>query len=314
MTTLSRGVSGEPPPGVEALHGDRTVEADLGMLRGREWDVTVDTSDLAPRYVGAAARLLATQVRHYVYVSTMSVYPDLGARPVDETSAVHDCSPDATEVDYGRGKAGAERAVQEALPGRALVVRPGLILGPHENPGRLVWWLTRIARGGSMLAPGGPERPVRFVDVRDLAAWMLDSARRRLPGVVNVPGPRDTTTLGELLRTGVEATGSRAELVWVDDAALLNAGVAPWTELPLWVPAGSGFDAWTDVSDERARLAGIRYHPVHDTVFDTWRWMRGMREPAVAPGLGLDPDKERRILAAARPQSPPRDRDLGQHT
>lgn len=298
MTTFSRGVSGEPPPGVEALHGDRTADADLRVLASREWDAAVDTGDQAPRHVGTAARLLAPQVRHYVYVSTMSVYRELGACHVDETSPVHECSPEATDVEYGPGKAGAERAVQGALPGRTLIVRPGLILGPHEYPGRLVWWLRRIARGGRVLAPGSPDRPIRFVDVRDLATWMLDSARRRLPGVVNVPGPRDTATMGELLRTGVEATGSGAELVWVEDETLLGAGVAPWTELPLWVPAGSGFDAWTDSSDERARLAGIRYHPPRGTVVDTWRWLRGVPEPAIAPGLGLDPDKERDILAA----------------
>lgn len=297
MTTLTRGVSGEPPPGVEALHGDRTKEADLEVLRGREWDAVLDTSIVAPRYVGAAARLLAGQARHYVYVSTMVVYPDLGRRTVDETSEVYECPADAVDVEYGPGKAGAERAVQEAFPGRALVVRPGLILGPYEHPGMLVWWLRRIARGGRVLAPGRPDRAVRFVDARDLAAWMLDNARRRLPGVVNVPGPRNTTTMGELLGLCVEATGSRAELVWVDDATLATADVQPWTELPLWVPAAAESVAWTDVSDERARLAGIRYHPVRGTVFDTWRWLRGVPEPYVAPDLGIDPEKERQILA-----------------
>ncbi|MQA84161.1 MAG: NAD-dependent epimerase/dehydratase family protein [Streptosporangiales bacterium] len=298
VTTLARGVSGDPPPGVESLHGDRTKEADLEVLRGREWDAAVDTSVLAPRHVGATARLLADQVGHYVYVSTVSVYPDFGGQPVDEASEVYECPADAVDVDYGPGKAGAERAVQEAFSGRALIVRPGVILGPYESPGRLLWWLRRIARGGQVLAPGSPDRAVRFVDVRDLAVWMLDNARRRLPGVVNVPGPRDTTTMGELLGLCVEATGSRAELVWLDDATLTEADVQPWTELPFWVPAGSGFGAWTDISDERARLAGIRYHPVRGTVFDTWRWLRGVPEPSLAPDLGLDPDKERRLLAA----------------
>lgn len=294
---MTRGVSGEPPPGVEALHGDRTKEADLEVLRDREWDAAVDTSDLAPRDVGTAARLLAGRVRHYVYVSTMSVYPDLGRRPVDETSSVYECPADAADVEYGPGKAGAERAVEQALPGRALIVRPGLILGPHEYPGRLLWWLLRIARGGRVLAPGAPDRAVRFVDVRDLATWMLDNTRRRLPGVVNVPGPRNTTTMGELLGMCVEATGSRAEFAWLDDATLTDADVQPWTELPLWVPAGFGFDAWTETSDERARLAGIRYHPVRGTVFDTWRWLRGVPEPPLAPDIGIDPDKEQRVLA-----------------
>lgn len=297
VTTFSRGVSGEPPPGVESLHGDRTVDADLRALADREWETAVDTSDLAPRHVGATARLLASQVGHYVYISTMSVYPDLGARPVDETSQAYDATPDARDAAYGPGKAGAERAVGDAFPGRALIVRPGLVLGPHEYPGRLVWWLARVARGGRVLAPGVPDRPIRFVDVRDLTAWVLDNARRRLPGVVDVPGPPGATTMGGLLHLCVEATGSDAEFVWVDDATLTDADVAPWTELPFWVPAGSGFDAWTDTSDERARLAGIRYHPPRATVFDTWRWMRGLTDLPLAPGLGLAAAKEERILA-----------------
>lgn len=137
VTTFSRGVSGEPPPGVESLHGDRTVDADLRALADREWETAVDTSDLAPRHVGATARLLASQVGHYVYISTMSVYPDLGARPVDETSQAYDATPDARDAAYGPGKAGAERAVGDAFPGRALIVRPGLVLGPHEYPGQI---------------------------------------------------------------------------------------------------------------------------------------------------------------------------------
>ena len=158
VTTFSRGLSGEPRPGAEALHGDRTSYPDLLRVAERDFDVVVDTSSIAPVHVAAAARLLAGRVRHYTYISTVSVYRDQGLAPVTEDSAVLDCPGDAAgsaeEFGYGRLQGRLERAVAEAMPGRHLIVRPGLIVGPHENVGRLPWWLARIARGGTVLAPG----------------------------------------------------------------------------------------------------------------------------------------------------------------
>jgi 2'-hydroxyisoflavone reductase len=313
VTTFSRGLSGEPRPGAEALHGDRTNSTDLLRVAERDFDLVIDTSVIAPRHVAASARLLAPRVRHYTYVSTLSVYAGFGEVPVSEESPVLDCPPDAdgsvAELGYGELKAGSERAVAQELPGRHLIVRPGLLVGPHENIGRLPWWLTRIARGGTVLAPGEPGRPVRMTDARDLAAWIVDNTRRGIPGVVNVPGP-EGTTVGELLADCGQATGpgpdGPLQLRWVPDQALLAAGVEPWSELPMWAPETPEFAAVWNVTGDRALRTGLRYRLLSDTVRDTWAWLR--RDAAAAggdlqgferrPGIGLDPAKEQQILAS----------------
>jgi 2'-hydroxyisoflavone reductase len=311
VTTFSRGLSGEPRPGAEALHGDRTSSADLARLAGRDFDMAIDTSVIAPRHMAAAAQLLAPRVRHYAYVSTISVYADYPATQVSEDSAVLDCAPDADgtieSLGYGELKAGCERAVAAAFPGRHLIARPGLIVGPHETTGRLPWWLARIARGGTVLAPGDPGRPVRMTDARDLAAWLIDNTRRRIPGIINVPGP-DGATIGELLATCGEMTkadrGSALELRWVPDHVLLDAGVEPWTELPMWAPDIPELAGVWQVSGDRAVRTGIRYRPLTDTVHDTWAWLRLTAatrgaDPAAGrtPQVGLDPAKEERLLS-----------------
>lgn len=312
VTTFSRGLSGEPRPGAEALHGDRTSFEDLHRLAKRDFDAAVDTSVIAPAHVAAAAQLLAGRVGHYTYVSSLSVYVDRPNEPVTEDSPVLDCPADATgtmeSLGYGELKAGSERAVDAALPGRNLIVRPGLIVGPHENVGRLPWWLTRIVRGGAVIAPGAPGRPVRLTDARDLASWLVDNTRRGIPGIVNVPGP-ERTTFGELLAACAEVTSAdrRAglDLRWVPDDVLLAAGVEPWMELPMWVPDTPDFAGTWQVSGDRAVRTGIRYRPLADTVHDTWLWLR--REAAAQgrditeferrPGLGLDPAQEAAILS-----------------
>jgi 2'-hydroxyisoflavone reductase len=308
VTTFSRGLSGQPRPGAEALHGDRTSADDLRQLGRREWDAVVDTSVLAPAHVLASAGVLAGRVGHYTYISTISVYAGYPREGVAEASPVLDCPADATgtveTLGYGELKAGAERAVAAMLPGRCLIVRPGLIVGPHEDVGRLPWWLARFGRGGPVLAPGEPGRTVRMTDARDLASWVVDNTRRHLPATVNVPGAAGIT-FGELLATCARATSAdghpAATLRWVADSVLLAAGVQPWMELPMWLPDSPDVAGAWQVSGDRALRTGMRYRPLTDTVHDTWRWLR--QEAAAGrplrhqPGIGLDPDTEREILA-----------------
>jgi 2'-hydroxyisoflavone reductase len=312
VTTFSRGLSGRPRPGAEALHGDRTSFEDLLRLAERDFDAAIDTSVIAPAHVAASARLLAGRTAHYTYVSTISVYARWPAEPVTEESPVLPGPADATgtteTLGYGELKAGAERAVQQEFPGRNLIARPGLIVGPHENVGRLPWWLTRIARGGTVLAPGDPARPIRLTDVRDLASWLIDNSRRGIPGIINVPGPAGVT-FGGLLDACREVTrpeqASPARLRWIPDRALLEAGVEPWMELPMWAPDTPEFARIWEASGDRAARTGIRYRPLTDTVHDTWSWLR--RDPAAgggltafqrSPGIGLDSAKEQAILAS----------------
>ena len=264
VTLFHRGRHGaELFPEAEHVLGGRG--GDLAGLHGRQWDAAIDTSGYEPADV---ARSSALDLGHLVFVSTCNVYPAWPAEAVDEDSAVW------TEGDdYGPLKAACERAADAAMPGRVTSVRAGLICGPHDNIFRLPWWVQRIAAGGDVVAPGAPDRAVQLVDARDLAAWMLDLAERRVAGTFNGTGPAGMTTMGELLGAAVDATGSGARLRWIPEAGLRSVAAEPWTELPLWAPEDEMAGAWL-VGTERARAAGLRCRPAADTVADVAAWLR----------------------------------------
>jgi 2'-hydroxyisoflavone reductase len=273
--------------------------------------VVVDTCGFVPRVVGSSVRALRDSGAHYVFVSSVSAVPTWPGEPTPEGLDGQPCASDAgpEDGDYGVLKAGCERAVREVLGDRSTIVRAGLIIGPHENVGRVPWWLDRMARGGDVLAPGDPTVPMQLVDARDLAAFMLDCGDQVTAGTFNATAPVANTTMGGWLQDCADVAGSGARLVWVDDDVLLAYDVAPWTELPLWMPMGSGdADAdhvWT-VDASRAAAAGLRCRPVRESVADTWAWMRSGGLPPARPAHdlpahGIDPEKERRILAARLP-------------
>jgi 2'-hydroxyisoflavone reductase len=314
VTTFSRGQT-QGRPGTEALHGDRTSAGDLRQLAGRDWDAVLDTSVLAPAHVGASARLLAGSVGHYTYISTASVYAAWPQNAATEESPILDCAADAAgtveTLGYGELKAGSERAVAESFPGRNLIVRPGLIVGPHEDVGRLPWWLTRFARSGEILAPGEPDRPLRVTDVRDLASWVIDNTRRAIPGIMNAPGA-EGVTISDLLTACEQVTmadgGTRPHVRWVPDGVLLTAGVEPWMELPMWAPDIPDFAAIWQISGGRAIRTGLEYRALAETVHDTWLWLKHQADAAGTPvvefqftrrpGIGLDPRREQEILSS----------------
>ncbi|RBM20726.1 NAD-dependent epimerase/dehydratase family protein [Streptomyces sp. PT12] len=302
VTTFNRG-NARPPRGAVPLRGDRTTDGGLAALAEGEWDLVVDTWSNAPRAVRDAARLLAGRARHFTYVSSRSVYAWPIPAGADEGAPVVDASPDADVTEYAADKRGGELAA-EAEFGRdlTLFVRCGLILGPHENVGRLPWWLARVARGGPVLAPGPRELPLQYVDARDLARWALDAAERGLFGPVDLVSPSGHATMGELLDACVAATGSAtAELRWTAPERVEAAGIAGWTELPIWTPPGEFHDALHRSDVTRALATGLRCRPVGETVADTWRWLvsLGGAPPAVPERgpLGLDPAKEAAALA-----------------
>ncbi|MDG4779995.1 reductase [Micromonospora sp. WMMD961] len=304
VTVFNRGLHGVVPRGVHRLRGDRTAPDGLAALTGGGWDLVVDTWDGAPRAARDAARVLADVVGHYGYVSSGSVYTDHSTVGLHEDSPVVDADADSVDGDYPQLKAGAERAVREVFGDRALVARAGLILGPGEDIGRLPWWLRRIERGGDVLAPGPADLPVQYVDVRDLAGWMLDAGARRLGGTFNAIGRPAQTTMGELLDACVAATGADARLRWTDPTRILAAGVQPWSDLPIWLPIGHPNRGLLEQDVTRVHAAGLTCRPVTETVADTWRWLREVG--AVPPragrpqrsSIGLDPTREAGLLAA----------------
>ena len=305
VTTFNRGRSDPDVPGVEALRGDRTSDADLSQLAGRGFDAVVDTCGFVPEAVGRSSAVLRDSAAFYAYVSSMSATTTWPSATTPDDAPRQDCPVDAgpDDGDYGRLKAGCERAVADAFGDRALVVRAGLIIGPHENVGRLPWWLTRIAQGGEVLAPGDPDVPMQLVDARDLAAFMLDAAQARTGGTVNATGPRGNATMGSWLGDCVTSTGSGATLTWVADDLLLEHDVEPWTELPLWMPPGQGADHVWDSDTAEAQRLGLRTRPVSDTVRDTWAWLQEAGDVPEQPprrylgSHGIDPGKEARVLA-----------------
>jgi 2'-hydroxyisoflavone reductase len=301
VTTLNRGMTGHDRPGVRALRADRTDPAALRAALGAEsWDAVIDTWSGAPRVVADSAALLSGRAGHYGYVSSRSVYRWPLPPGGDESTPVVDGDPgSADEADYAAAKRGGELAALAAFGDRALLARAGLVLGPYEIVGRMPWWLRRLEQGGDVLAPGPPERPLQYIDCRDLAAWMLLAAERGLGGAFNTVSRPGHATMSSLLEAAREVTGSVASLVWVTPEVIEEAGIQPWTELPVWLPPGGEYAGLHDGDVSAAYAAGLTCRPVGETIADTWRWLREEGYPP--PGRiehGLSPEVERRVLAS----------------
>ena len=307
VTLLNRGRhDAEGLPQVETLRGDR--DGQLDALRGRSWDAVIDTSGYVPRVVRASAELLADKVGRYVFVSSVSVYEDF-SRPIDENAPLATMDDESVEAvtgaTYGPLKVLCERAVEDALPGRALIIRPGLIVGPHDPTVRFSYWTDRVARGGELLAPGDSETPVQLIDVRDLAEWMVRMIEARDAGVFNATGPREPLTMGDFLEACRVGSDSDAQFTWVDEAFLAERGVVPWSHLPLWMPESMATHRYfRRICIDRALAAGLTIRPIVETVSDTLSWQRahGGKPPPDKPGVAipdqtLRPERERALLA-----------------
>jgi 2'-hydroxyisoflavone reductase len=305
VTLLHRGRSG---PGLfpEAEHriGDR--DGDLAVLAGGTWDVAIDTSAYVPRQVRRVAAALAGRVGQYQMVSSISVYAEPVPRGADESAPLQSLADPGTEAitaeTYGGLKVLCEQAAQEAFGERCLLPRPGLIVGPHDPTGRFSWWVQRVLRGGDILAPGHPATPVQFIDVRDLAAWMLLQAGRGTAGAFHLTGPAAPIGMGELLETACATLNPAARLCWVDEAFVLAQGVAPWTDLPVWVPEAQA--ALHTLNLRRAFDTGLQIRPLAQTLRDTADWLPQAPPPApgavARPPAGLAPEREAAVLAAWR--------------
>jgi 2'-hydroxyisoflavone reductase len=295
VTTFTRGRTNPGLfPEVEHLRGDR--DGDLEALRGRAWDGAIDTSGYVPRIVRQSAELLRDAVERYVFVSSISAYGDFSV-PIDEATPVAELDDPGTEdvaEHYGALKAACEGVVEEIYGDRSARVRAGLIVGPFDPTDRFTYWPRRIAAGGRVLAPGVPEAPVQFVDARDLAAWLVQLALEGPGGLYNATGPAEPLAFAELLERSRATLGSNATVVWTDAQRVLDAGVAPWTELPLWLP-DPDYAGMSRANISRAVDAGLRFRPLEQTVADTLAWDRTV--PGDRPTLA--PEKEREILAAA---------------
>ncbi len=310
VTVFNRGKThpGELPAEVEQLIGDRNGALDA--LRGRQWDVVIDNPTTLPVWVRDAARVLQGNVDRYVFISTVSVYAD-NSRPADEATGA--LAPyqgadamketvgtlaDSRATLYGPLKALAEQEAEKWFPGKTLVIRPGLIAGPGDETDRFTYWPVRVARGGSVLAPGAPEDPVQFIDARDLAEWTVRMAEDRATGIYNATGPAVPLGVGAMLGGIRDALGATADFVWVGAEFLAKEKVAPWSDLPVWLPPVGETAGFLRTNIRRALDRGLTFRPLAETARDTLAWFRAQpAERQARLRSGLTPEREGELLA-----------------
>ncbi len=300
LTLFNRGQSNpELFPQVEQLHGDRTK--DLTPLQGRSWDAVIDTSGYVPRHVRRSAEALAAAADRYVFISTVSVYAENNPRGMDETAPLATLTDETVEEvtgeTYGGLKVLCEQAVEQALPARALIIRPSLIVGPHDPTDRFTYWPYRIAQGGEVLAPGQADQPVQIIDGRDMAEWIVKLAETKHTGIFNAVGPEQLLTTRGMLEACVAVCNPQAHLTWVSEEFLIAAGVQPWSEIPVWVPEQDA--AFDTVSNAKAIATGLKFRPLAETMGDTLAWAK-TRPSAHAWRAGLTREREAELLQSWR--------------
>jgi len=280
---------------LEKLHGDR--DGKLDALRGRAWEAVVDTSGYVPRVVKMSADLLRKSVKQYVFVSSISVYPDDVPPGADETAKVQELSePKSEEVmkHYGALKAACERTVEATLPGRTFNVRPGLIVGPGDPTDRYTYWPVRLDRGGDILAPGDGSDCAQYIDARDLAAFIVHAVEDRLMGVFNATGPAETLTMRRMLEGMQKTIAKPSVLVWVPKPFLDEHKVSEWSDLPVW----AGTNGISQIDCKKAISKGLRFRPGEETARDTLAWWKTLPEERRAKQrAGLSAEREKEVLA-----------------
>ena len=311
VTVFNRGKThpGELPKEVEQLIGDRNGH--LEALKGKKWDVCIDNPTTLPAWVRDAAQILKGNVERYIFISTISVYADTstgpdesaplakyeGADPFKETLEAMKASGYKT---YGPLKALSEQETEKWFPGKSLIIRPGLIVGPRDETDRFTYWPVRIDRGGEVLAPGNPSDPVQFIDGRDLAEWTIRMAENRETGIYNATGPAKELGIGGMLDGIKTALNSNATFAWADAEFLKQQKVEAWSDMPVWAGDELGMSR-TNIS--RALAKGLTFRSLGDTARDTLAWFKAQKpERQAKMRAGLTPEREAEVLVALHKQ------------
>lgn len=297
VTLFNRGRSNPDLfPQVEKITGDR--EKDLGKLAGRIWDAVIDVVGYVPRLVRLSAESLEGSVSRYVFISSISAYADFKKTGMDESyplAKMPDKPTDENDPEtYGSRKAACEQIVRDVYGERALIVRPGLVVGPHDPTDRFTYWPVRVARGGAVLAPDSPEATTQFIDGRDLAEFVIRLTEENASGVYNAAGPDYQLTFGRLLEVCKQVSGSDATFRWASPEFLARNNVQGWSDMPAWVPDDEeiGF-SHLDVS--KGIRAGLKFRPLEETVRDTLEWAK-TRPADHEPRAGLKAEREQELL------------------
>lgn len=294
----------ERGPDGKLLRPDATPRG-LEQLAGRRWDVVIDNSGFYPRMVSASAELLARQADQYIYISSISAYDVNPPEGGDETTTLATLADPKVETmgasfeNYGGLKVLCEKAAAAAFPGRATIVRPGYIIGPGDPTDRFTYWPVRISRGGEVLAPGAPDDPLQWIDVRDLAEWLVTLAERGTAGEFNAVGPPIPGRWGDVLKACVDASGGTAKLVWVPTPWLEQNEMGGEDSFPIWVPPTGKFAGFHRWKNDRAEAAGLTFRPIGDTVKGLLAWYPGEIERRVRVS------RELAEAARAKGQPPP---------
>ncbi len=311
VTVFNRGKThpGELPPEVEQLTGDRNGQLDA--LKGRKWDVAIDNPTMLPKWVHDAAEILKGNVERYVFISTISVYPDSPKPGMDETAPLanyegKDAMKETRDTVvaskfalYGPLKALSEAEAEKWFPGKTLVIRPGLIVGPGDETDRFTYWPVRIDRGGEVLAPGNADDPVQFIDARDLAEWTIRMVEQGETGIYNATGPAEPLGVGGMLEGIRSALGSEAKFSFVPADFLEKEKVAPWSDMPVWVPPSGKEGGLGAVSIKKALAKGLTFRPLAVTARDTLAWFKSRpAERKAKMGAGITAQREAEVLAA----------------
>ena len=310
VTVFNRGRThpGELPKEAEQLIGDRNGQLDA--LKGRKWDVVIDVPTSIPVWVRDAAQILQGNVDRYVFISTISVYSDNSKPGMDESGplAKYEGADPMKETQqtlrdnmrlYGPLKAQSEAEAEKWFPGKALIVRPGLIVGPGDESDRFTYWPVRMERGGEVLAPGTPTDPVQFIDARDLAEWIIRMAEQREVGIYNATGPKGSLGMGEMLAGIGKAVKSDAKLTWVDQEFLRSQKVRPWGDMPVWVPPIGDSAGFSKFSNQKALAKGLTFRTVPDTAKATLDWFKSQpAERQAKLRAGISAEREKEVLAA----------------
>ncbi len=316
ITVFNRGKThpGELPEGVEQLIGDRNGQLDA--LKNRKWDVVIDNPTSVPVWVRDAAQVLKGNVDRYVFISTISVYADTSKPGTDESAPLAKYTgPDAMKETrdsiiaskyalYGPLKALSEQEAEKWFPKKTLIIRPGLIVGPGDETDRFSYWPVRIDRGGEVLAPGDPTDPVQIIDARDLAEWTIRMVENSETGTYNATGPDKKLGIGEMLETTRSALKSSASFTWVNADFLEAHKVAPWSDMPVWIPPRGEEAGGGQINNRRALAKGLTFRPLAETARDTLAWFKSRPQDRQAKlRAGLTPEREAEVLAAWHKQT-----------
>ena len=291
-------------PTVEKLIGDRNAPDGYAALKGKTWDVVIDNPTQIPRWVRDAGEALKGSAKKYVFVSTLSTYKTrakIGMTEADSAMLNEPAAADAEppKASYGALKVRCENDAKAIWGDRALIVRPGLIVGPGDLTDRFSYWPIRIEQGGEILAPGTPNDAVAFIDQRDLTEFMIRLCEQNATGTYNVVGPGSTLTIAEMLYGCKAVTTSSARFTWVDADFVLQNKLRPYGDLPVWMPPRGDSTGWARMDCAKAKSAGLTFRPLAETARDTLAYYHSESpERQAALKAGLPPEKERDVLAA----------------